>query len=253
MANALTGVSPERWDAFASKALGVIPASRRPALLGDKLHKAAGVLALDDADAVYRALVSHWDDPAALVLGADEPASSNAADLADPVRRMMYQDLVGYLPNDILAKVDRASMAVGLEARVPLLDHRLVEFSCSLPLSILRRRGQGKWPLRDVLARYVPAHLVERPKAGFAVPIAAWLRGPLRHWAEDLLDPARLAREGLIDPAPVRAAWGEHQAGHRNHAHRLWNVLMFEAWHEAERAAGAHWPEATAAGDRASA
>jgi asparagine synthase (glutamine-hydrolysing) len=162
--------------------------------------------------------------------------------LADPIRRMMYRDLVGYLPDDILVKVDRASMAVGLEARVPLLDHRLVEFSLTLPLDLLRREGATKWPLRRILARHVPPALTERPKMGFGVPIDTWLRGGLRDWAESLLDGRRLAEGGLFHPGPIRAAWQAHLDGHRNLQYPLWSVLMFQAWDEEQRAARATPP-----------
>ncbi len=247
------GIAPGTWDRLLSGPARLLPASARPHLSGDKLHKAAGVLGLKSSDEIYRTLISLWQQPETIVIGGSEPASAIMADTSalsagDPVRRMMYLDLVSYLPDDILVKVDRASMAVGLEARVPFLDHRLVEFTWTLPLEVLRRGGQSKWPLRRVLDRYVPRSLTERPKMGFGVPIDTWLRTGLRDWAESLLDEARLAREGLFHPAPIRAAWKAHLEGRRNFQYQLWSVLMFQAWNEAERSDVSRRPMAAAAG-----
>jgi asparagine synthase (glutamine-hydrolysing) len=207
--------------------------------VGDKLHKLADVLSARDPEAVYRRLVSDWKDPAALVYGAEEPPTvltdpAHRADLPHFVDRIMYLDSVSYLPDDILAKVDRASMAVSLEARVPLLDHHLVELAWRLPRRMKIRGGEGKWLLRRVLYRHVPQALVDRPKMGFGVPIGDWLRGPLREWAEDLLAEDRLRREGYLDPAPIRRVWDEHQAGQRNWQYHLWDLLIFQQWQAAE-------------------
>lgn len=232
---------PTQWDRLLHGPVHLLPRRVRPQRVGDKLYKAAGVLELDDVDETYRALISLWRRPDAVVVGATEPATPMTSPeagrhIAEPIRRMMYLDLVSYLPDDILVKVDRASMAVGLEARVPLLDHRLVEFTCSLPLGLLRRQGQSKWPLRRILERHVPQQLTERTKMGFGVPMDSWLRGGLREWAESLLNEQRLAREGLFDPKPIRAMWQAHLDGHSNRQYQLWSVLMFQAWHEAEHA-----------------
>jgi asparagine synthase (glutamine-hydrolysing) len=238
----LARVPAKQWDAILDAPLRLLPERSRPHRVGDKLNKAAGVIGLGSADEIYKALISLWPDPAGIVVGAREPAARAGAPLSDPVRRMMHQDLVGYLPDDILVKVDRASMAVGLEARVPLLDHRLVEFTWTLPLDVLRRQGRSKWPLRRILDRHVPPALTERPKMGFGVPIDSWLRGGLRDWAESLLDAKRLSEEGLFHPAPIRAAWQAHLEGHRNMQYQLWSVLMFQAWNDEQRAARATTP-----------
>lgn len=236
-AHGLAALSPARWNSLMGPVQRLLPGSLRQANLGDKLHKAAGVLTSADVDALYLGLVSHWDDPASVVIGGSEPPTlltSNAPQLTglDDIQRMMALDSLTYLPDDILVKVDRASMGVSLESRVPFLDHRVVEFAWSLPQSMKLRNGLGKWVLRQVLYRHVPKELVERPKMGFGVPIAEWLRGPLRDWAENLLDESRLQREGFFHPAPIRKKWIEHLSGERNWQYHLWNVLMFQAWLE---------------------
>jgi asparagine synthase (glutamine-hydrolysing) len=195
----------------------------------------ADVLAHRDGQSFYRSLVSHAKQPDRIVIGAFEPESALASAgslprLPGPRERMMFMDLMTYLPDDILTKVDRASMAVGLEARVPLLDHRVVEFAWRVPIAYKFREGQGKWLLRQVLDRYVPRPLMNRPKTGFAVPIEHWLRGPLRDWAEDLLNETRLLNDGFLDPRPIREMWREHQSGARSWHFHLWDVLMFQAW-----------------------
>ena len=195
----------------------------------------AGLEPGSDRDATYRQMLSHWPDPSAVVLRSTERRGrlwdDDAAAIAPHfVDRMQYLDTLTYLPDDILTKVDRASMAVGLEARVPLLDHRLVEFAWQLPLEVKLRDGQGKWALRQVLARYVPPALFERPKMGFGMPVDHWLRGPLRSWADALLEPARLDREGLLASEPIRKRWDAHRSGRANWAYPIWNVLIFQSW-----------------------
>lgn len=231
-AEGLRSVSADRWSGL----FDLLPGHIRPRQAGDKLHKLASVLALDDIGALYRRLVTHWD-PAALMPGVTEPQGALwdktvAKDFPGLIERMQFLDLVTYLPDDILTKVDRASMAVALEARVPLIDHRVVEFAWRIPRDKLIRNGMSKWPLRQVLYRHVPRELIERPKMGFAVPLGDWLRGPLRDWAETLLDETRLRQAGLLDARVVRETWASHLNGRANHAYRLWNVLMLESWRD---------------------
>ena len=203
---------------------------------GEKAHKLAAVLPMDGPDEIYRRLTAQGVDAAGLVRGANEPpldaASEAPASLDDAVERMQFMDTAGYLPDDILTKVDCASMAASLEARVPLLDHEVVEFAWRLPRHLKVGDGAGKRVLRAVLGRHVPAHLFAgRPKSGFAVPLDSWLRGPLREWAESLLSRKRLETDGLFDTALVRDWWDDHQSGAKNRQHALWNVLMFQAWY----------------------
>lgn len=236
-ARAITGISVEGWNRAARRLAPILPRSLRFANTGDKLHKGADVLACRTLDELYLGLVSHWEDPAALVLGGAEPPTlltgkAPAFPRLDGIQRMMALDLLTYLPEDILVKVDRAAMSVSLETRIPFLDHRVVEFAWRLPQSLKLRDGASKWVLRQVLYRHVPPALIERPKMGFGVPIADWLRGPLREWSEELLSESRLRREGFFDPVQLRRKWDEHLSGQRNWQYHLWDVLMFQAWHE---------------------
>ncbi len=235
----LTVPSPDQWNSISTAIQCFMPKPWRLANLGEKLHKGAGVLACDNLDALYYGLVSHWDQPASMVIGSREPetyltASNRPFPGLEGIERMMALDALTYLSDDILAKVDRAAMGVSLETRVPFLDYRVVEFAWRLPLSMKIRNGQGKWILRQVLDKYVPKALIERPKMGFAVPIDSWLRGPLRDWAESLLDESRLRREGFFNPVAIRQKWDEHLSGQRNWQYHLWDVLMFQAWLEKE-------------------
>ncbi len=233
LANALRTLSPTAWN----RLFGWIPLMWRTALPGDKLHKIAAVLENPDPDAIYRRLVSQWEKPDEVAAAGVEPRgplwdATIARDFPAFVPRMQYLDMVSYLPDDILTKVDRATMAVGLEGRVPLLDHRVVAYAWTLPFGFKVRGGNSKWLLRRVLDRYVPRPLIDRPKMGFGVPIDAWLRGPLREWAEQLLAPARLSSYGFVRVEPVRRAWQEHLEGSRNWQYPLWTVLMLQAWRE---------------------
>ena len=218
----LSRLLPRRWHV------------RNPA---DKVVKVGRVLAADGAADAYLALVSHWDDAERVVKGAGRPASVAAhpetwPDLGTVTEQVLWLDLVGYLPDDILTKLDRAAMAVSLETRVPFLDRHVLDLAWRLPLSAKVNGAVTKQVLRTVLHRYVPPGLVERPKMGFGMPIGSWLRGPLRPWAEDLLAERRLRHEGLLDPVPVRRAWQAHQSGRRDLGYALWDVLMLESWLE---------------------
>lgn len=230
----LRALSPESWDRV-FRAAAAIPGATMPRLAGEKTHKMGRLLLEDDAVSMYRALVSAWPDPTALTKSANEPPEVLRELKNDPRIRslldvMMLNDQLTYLPDDQLAKVDRVSMAVSLEVRVPLVDHRLVEFGWRLPDRAKIRGDEGKWLLRQVLYRKVPKSLVERPKMGLSVPLAQWLRGPLRDWAEDLLDPEELERDGLLEAAPVLSAWKTLMSGSGESALGLWALLNFVAW-----------------------
>ena len=211
------------------------------------MHKIASVLRVKNPQAMYLRLASLWQEPETMVVGASGHSSADFLlrqwpDFPKFEQNAMYLDSVNYLPDDILVKVDRASMGVSLEGRIPYLDPRVVEFAWRLPLAMKVRDRQGKRILRQVLHRYVPRELVERPKMGFGIPIGDWMRGPLRDWAEALLDERRLRQEGFLDPRPIRQQWEEHLSGHYNWQYPLWNVLMFQAWLEQSRP----WPAGTA-------
>jgi asparagine synthase (glutamine-hydrolysing) len=237
-ASLVTALSQEDWERVFAVFDSVLPPRACRGMVGYKVQKFADILSAENGlHAIYRTTTSHWIEPTAVVRGAVEPttAVSDPArwpDLKDPVHAMMALDTIGYLPNDILTKVDRASMAVSLEVRSPLLDHRVIEFAWRLPIGMKVRGAMGKWILRRVLDRYVPRDLIERPKQGFGIPLKDWLRGPLREWAEALLAEKRLRDEGFFDPRPIRHAWAEHISGKRNYAYHLWDILMFQAWRE---------------------
>lgn len=230
-ASALLAVPPATWDALTAP----IPSRWRPQIPATKVAKLASLVAVDDPRTMYELLVSHCTDPAAMVVGGTDLGVDVGADPwtdDEVVTRMMALDTVTYLPDDILVKLDRATMSVSLEGRIPFLDHRIVELMAGLPLHMKIRDGRSKWLLRRVLERHVPAEVFAGPKSGFGVPIGAWLRGPLRDWAEALLARDRLAREGYLEPARVRRLWDEHLTGRHDHGYRLWDLLMFQAWLE---------------------
>lgn len=228
-------VSIETWNKRFGWLSNVLSSSGRVGTAGDKLYKLAEILSSQNPSMFYHQFVSHWKTPEQIVIGAKEPDtiftdSSQWTSLNNFEQHMMFMDMASYLPDDILVKVDRAAMGVSLETRIPMLDYRLVEFAWRLPMSMKIRNGQGKWLLRQVLYQYVPKELIERPKMGFGVPIDSWLRGPLREWAEDLLDEKRLREEGFFQSEPILEKWKEHQTGRRNWQYYLWDVLMFQAW-----------------------
>jgi asparagine synthase (glutamine-hydrolysing) len=235
----LNALPARHWE-WLGERLGRGSSAGRFARLADKINKLALALGSRDVEDLYRSLVSHWPDPGRVVIRGDERSpipADTVGHLAglNPVERMMVIDVLSYMNDDILTKLDRAAMAISLEGRVPFLDHRLARFAWSLPLGLKIREGTSKWILRQVLYRHVPRALVERPKAGFIVPVDRWLRGPLRDWAEHLLSEVSLGVHGLLHVAPIRECWQRHLSGARNEQARLWPVLMFQAWFEVQR------------------
>jgi asparagine synthase (glutamine-hydrolysing) len=237
---AIRAIPSAGWDALSGPMNTMLPASQAITRVGDKAHKLATLLSnVRNLDELYLSLVSGWKDPAQVVKADNSPHYAMYSLLDDllppqgvdqPQLRMMYRDSTTYLPDDILCKVDRAAMAIGLETRVPFLDHRVVELAWQLPLHMKIRGNEGKWALRQVLYKYVPRDMIDRPKSGFGIPLGKWLRGPLRGWAEDLIGEQRLQREGYFHPEPIRAKWNEHQIGNIDNTNSLWAVLMFQLW-----------------------
>ncbi len=207
---------------------GTSPASRLARKLGNYYEK----IGIRSAQEFYLKLCYIHDHPEELVIGGHDPVLPGSKPLAtlNYAEWMMLQDALTYFPGDILTKVDRASMAISLETRTPFTDPDIMGFAWQLPFSMKIHRGQSKWALRQLLYRYVPESLIERPKAGFAVPLGAWLRGPLKSWAADLLAPDTLKQQGFLNPAAIKTMWSTHQSGQRDMEHRLWNVLMFQSW-----------------------
>lgn len=226
------------WLADAVNSVG--RAFSRSRSVTERLDRAAEMLSADPPRALFHRMMSYWNESAGVVLNGNEPQDIVATpdqwpELPSVAEQIMYADAVTWLEGDILAKVDRASMGVGLETRIPLLDPRIIAFACRLPLAFKMRGRTGKWILRQLAHRYVPRRLLDRPKHGFDIPVSAWLRGPLRPWAEALLDEHRLSREGYLAPGPVRRRWTDHLTGRTNRHYGLWSVLMFQAWLEAQQ------------------
>lgn len=231
----LSSLSRNTWARIYRAAEPLVPGRLRQSNAGEKIHALGRLLAENRREAVYQHIVSHWRPEDDLVLGEEEHRTivtdtGEWPELEEFAQRMMAVDFASYLPDDILVKVDRASMRVSLETRVPLLDRDIVEFAAGLPIEYQVRDGQGKWLLRRVLERYVPKEFFDRPKMGFGIPVGAWLNGPLREWAEDLLDDGLLRRQGYLDPEVVRGRWLSHKRGDGNWQYHLWDVLMFQAW-----------------------
>lgn len=238
LGRSVMSIPVESFDRLGKLQQRLRPGATGISRLGDKTHKLAEACrSVNNVDELYRGLVTVWDKPEAILGVLAEPKSvlddplPKALD-RDPAGRMMAQDMRSYLPDDILCKVDRAAMGVSLETRVPFLDPDVVTLAARLPMQMKIRDGSGKWALRQLLYRRVPRELMERPKTGFAIPVGEWLRGPLREWAEDLLSADKLSADGLLDPAPIRQVWAEHLSGRRDWTHRLWTVLMLQAWRE---------------------
>ncbi|MFL2667633.1 MAG: asparagine synthetase B family protein [Burkholderiales bacterium] len=230
-------MSPSAWDLFAQ----LIPGRFTQPMFGDRAHKLAKILTVKDLEEMYTRLVSYELDPGSIVIDSKSRPLNQIpwakqemmeVNCVDQIRRMMFNDVLAYLTDDILCKVDRAAMAASLETRAPFLDHRVAEFAWRLPMNMKIRDGSSKWIVRQLLYKHVPKKLIERPKQGFGVPIGEWLRGPLRDWAEYHLAEPRLREQGFLNAEPIRLRWKEHLMGHRNWQHFLWNVLMFQSWLE---------------------
>lgn len=238
--SAMRGLDTSRWDTILKIFGGALPPLRRISNIGHKIYKLSRVIEAKSLEHLYHEIIVFWENARSLVQDGGEIQSVNShraleAKVATLMSSLMYLDAMNYLPDDILVKLDRASMAVSLESRAPLLDHHVVEFVSRLPLHFKVRRNVSKYLLRKLLYKYVPPHLVERPKMGFGVPLRHWLRGPLKDWCEDLLDEKRISREGYLDAQIVRKRWHEFLRGERNWEHLLWCVLMFESWLETGR------------------
>ena len=234
IAKAIMILTPKTWDFILNNIFKILPLSYRLSHPADKIYKLSRIITSNNIYEVYDRLVSRWSNPSEVVLNAKKINNNQQKNLGfnSPENEMMFRDSTTFLPDDILAKVDRASMSVSLETRAPFLDKNVVEFAWQLPLNMKIRNSQGKWILRKVLDRYVPKELINRPKMGFGVPIDAWLRGPLKVWAEELLSEKRLQDDGYFNVYLIRKKWNEHLSGSQNWQYHLWSVLMFQLWLE---------------------
>lgn len=239
-AKLIKAIDVEVWNKTLGWTSPILGINEKSSSVGDKLNKVAEVIGVPSYNEFYQRMVSHWKNPSEVVINGREPSYAfnnrdilqNRKNKLDIYHQMMYLDSITYLPDDILVKVDRAAMKNSLETRVPLLDHRIVELSWRIPLSMKVRNGEGKWILRQLLYKYVPRELIDRPKKGFGVPIDQWLRGPLREWSENLLDRNKLLQQGFFEPKLILEKWEEHKTGKRNWGYYLWDILMFQAWLE---------------------
>jgi asparagine synthase (glutamine-hydrolysing) len=230
-ASGLQSISPQNW----TKISKLLPGLKKYSNFGDKVHKGANVLKAHTSHELYYMLCSHWQNPTEAVINSEEPGTlftkfKPELQGLNHQQQMMAIDFLTYLPDDILVKVDRAAMASSLETRIPFLDHNLIEYAWRISHSLKFKKGEGKWILKQILNKYVPKHLTERPKMGFGIPIDTWLRGPLRDWAENLLDKKRLQQDGYFNSKLIRDKWTEHLSEKRDWQHDLWNILMFQAW-----------------------
>jgi asparagine synthase (glutamine-hydrolysing) len=239
LSNILLKISPDKLDRMFTPMFQVLPSRLQLSNVSEKIHKSASLINSESFDDLYLKLTSHWDPGSVVIDGLELKTFLESKKLEfdglNYLQRMMLSDSISYLPDDILTKVDRAAMAVSLETRVPFLDHRVIEFAWKLPDQFKIRDGKGKWILKQILSKYIPNNLIERPKMGFGVPIDSWLRGPLLDWAENLLDQGRLKREGYFKTDVIHKKWNEHKSGSRNWQHHLWDVLMFQAWLESNQ------------------
>lgn len=233
IAGVLTSFSPEHWDKIFQCLDVFIPRKWRHKTLGDKLHKTAQMLSCYSSEEIYQEIVSHWKSPEHIVYGVGHTIinANPSLTLAELEYRMMYLDSITYLPDDVLTKVDRAAMGVSLETRVPFLDPRIISAAWNIPLNMKIRDGKGKWVLRQLLERYIPCSLIDRPKTGFSVPIDAWLKGPLKEWAMDLLSDHRIKDQGIFKPDIIQYYVNDYFSGKYSNHNNLWSLLMYQSWH----------------------